>query len=428
MIRYCRRCLYPSNHPLGISFDAAGVCSGCRVHEEKDRLDWRERERKLAAIFDAYRDRSGLRYDCVVPVSGARDSFFIVDTVRRRYGMTPLLVSYNAHYNTRMGIRNLARLRTLTDGDFLQQVVQPQVVKRVMRATLRMAASFHWQSLAGQTVYPVQIAARLKIPLIVWGVHQGCDQVGMYSHLDEVEMSRKYRCEHDLMGLEAEDLEGGEEALTEAELRPFTYPHDREIERVGVRGIYLSNYIRWDSKAQHEAMLARYGYETGPQQRTFDTYNDVDSVHYSGVHDWIKFRKWGYGKATDHASREIRLRRLTRDAGISYARKYAEVEPVDLPHLLQFAGLSREEFDGLVDANRDPRAWKRDASGRWVLGHPVWADMGSYPEAALTRREPSCEFAVTPPRAAEPSDGGYTLLNPGWVHDGPAWAEPGGTA
>lgn len=425
MILYCRRCVYPSNHPLGLELDAEGVCSGCRVHEEKDRLDWTARERKLAAIFDAYRDRSGLRYDCVVPVSGARDSFFIVDTVRRRYRMTPLLVSYNAHYNTRLGIRNLARLRTLTDGDFLQQVVQPRTVARVMRETMRAMGGFHWHALAGQTVYPVQIAARLKIPLIVWGAHQGCDQVGMYSHLDEVEMTRKYRCEHDLMGFEAEDLEGGTEGLTEAELRPFVYPHDREIERVGVRGIYLSNYIRWDSKAQHEAMMARYGYESAPQQRTFDSYNDADSVHYSGAHDWIKFRKWGYGKASDHASREIRLRRLSREEGIALARRHAEIEPADLPHLLRFAGMTRAEFDACVDAHRDPRAWAKDARGAWKLRRAVWDDPGPYAAAALPRREPDCEFAATPRRAPEPADGGYTLLHPGWVQDGPAWAETG---
>jgi hypothetical protein len=272
----------------------------------------------------------------------------------------------------------------------------------------------------------VQIAARLKIPLIVWGAHQGCDQAGMYSHLDEVEMTRKYRCEHDLMGFEAEDLAGGDEGLTEEELRPFAYPHDREIERVGVRGIYLSNYIRWDSKAQHEAMMARYGYESAAQPRTFDIYNDADSVHYSGTHDWIKFRKWGYGKASDHASREIRLRRMSRAEGIAHVRHYAGIEPADLPHLLRFAGMTRAAFDAAVDSYRDPRAWEETPGGEWTLRRAVWDDPGPYPDAALPRREGACDFALTPARAPEPAGGGYTLLHPGWVHDGPAWTGTGG--
>jgi N-acetyl sugar amidotransferase len=422
---YCRRCVYPANHPLGLTFDESGVCSGCRVHEEKDSLDWTTREMLLKDIFDGYRDRSGGRYDCIVPVSGARDSFFIVDLVRRKYGMTPLLVSYNAHYNTRLGIRNLARLRTLSDGDFVQQVIQPQLVRRIMRQTLRTMGSFHWHALAGQTVYPVQIAVRMKIPLIVWGAHQGCDQVGMFSHLDEVEMTRKYRCEHDLMGFEAEDLVGGDEKLAEREMLPYFYPHDREIERVGVRGIYLSNYVRWDSKAQHEAMLDRYGYETADQQRTFDRYNDVDSVHYSGAHDWIKFMKWGYGKATDHAAREIRLRRMTRAEGIAQAMRHAQIEPSDLPRLLEFVDMTRAELNAMIDPFRDPAVWTRKTGGAWELRHSVADDPATYPEAALVRSE-TCEFRSTPIKASEPPGGAYTLLHPGWVHEEPVRAETGG--
>lgn len=424
---YCRRCVYPANHPLGLTFDEAGVCSGCRVHEEKDELDWKARENLLKDILDGYRDRSGGRYDCIVPVSGARDSFFIVDLVRRKYGMTPLLVSYNAHYNTRLGIRNLARLRTLTDGDFVQQVIQPQLVRRIMRRTLRKMGSFHWHALAGQTVYPVQIAVRMKIPLIVWGAHQGCDQVGMFSHLDEVEMTRKYRCEHDLMGFEAEDIVGGEEGLSEREMLPFFYPHDREIERVGVRGIYLSNYVRWDSKAQHEEMLDRYGYETADQQRTFDRYNDVDSVHYSGAHDWIKFMKWGYGKASDHAAREIRLRRMTRAEGIAHATRHAQAEPTDLPRLLEFAGMTRAELEAAIDPFRDPAVWNRRTDGSWELRHSVADDSAAFPDAALPRRE-GCEFRLTPIKASEPPGGAYTLLHPGWVHEGPVPVQTGGQA
>jgi hypothetical protein len=84
--------------------------------------------------------------------------------------------------------------------------VNPETVKKITRATIRKMGSIYWHCIAGQTVYPVQVAVKFKIPLIIWGAHQGLDQVGMFSHLDEVEMTRKYRKEHDLMGFEAEDL------------------------------------------------------------------------------------------------------------------------------------------------------------------------------------------------------------------------------
>ena len=145
----------------------------------------------------------------------------------------------------------------------------------------------------------------------------------MFSHLDEVEMSRRYRREHDLMGYEAEDLID-RHGLTENDLRPLFYPQDADLRRVGVRGIYLGNYIRWDSKAQHERMVADYDYYMGNLPRTFDTYNDVDCRHYAGIHDVIKFRKLGYGKALDHACREIRFGRLARAEGLALAEQYQD--------------------------------------------------------------------------------------------------------
>ena len=98
-MKVCRRCLYTTLHPLGLVIDEEGICSGCRVHEEKDRLDWEERWKKLEQIVEGYRCGSGENYDCVVPVSGARDSFFIVHTIKKRLGLNPLLVTYNKHYN-----------------------------------------------------------------------------------------------------------------------------------------------------------------------------------------------------------------------------------------------------------------------------------------------------------------------------------------
>lgn len=347
----CRRCLYPANHPLGITFDAEGICSGCRVHEEKDRLDWTERELVLAQLLGGYRGRSRGRHDCIVPVSGGRDSFFIVHLVRKVYGLNPLLVVYNRHYNTRAGIYNIERLRTVFGCDIITLTLAPELVKRVMRATLARRGSFHWHALAGHTAFPVQQAVRLKIPLVIWGAQQGLEQVGMFSHLDEVEMTRRYRLEHDLMGLEAEDMVD-KAGASEADVKPFFYPTDGELRRAGVRGIYLGNYVRWDSKAQHERMLEHYNYYAGPLTRTFDTYNDIDDMHFTGAHDVIKLRKHGYGRATDDACREIRFGRLTREQGMRLANAYQQVPATDFAALADFIGLSEQEILAKADRCR----------------------------------------------------------------------------
>lgn len=364
-MQVCTRCLYTSRHPFGLTFDEEGVCSGCRVHEEKDQIDWGSRGERLRALLDQFRNKSGYNYDCIVPVSGARDSFFIVHMLKRVYGMNPLLVTYNKHYNTDAGVRNLANLRTQFDCDIMTMTVNPEAVKRITRSTLRIMGSLYWHCIAGQTVFPVQAATKFKIPLIVWGSHQGIDQVGMFSRLDEVEMTRKYRKEHDLMGYEAEDLVNEFDSVTEADIRLFMYPDDREIERVGVRGIYLENFIRWDSRAQHEMMIERYGYETALQTRTFDWYNDVDCWNYSDLHDYIKLLKLGYGKVTDHACREIRLGRLTREAAKQLVRRYETVEPRNVEAFLKWMGMSRASLDFVLDQHRDASIWARGDNWEW---------------------------------------------------------------
>lgn len=413
-MRYCTRCVYPANHPLHITFDADGVCSGCRIHEEKDALDWGWRRARLAQILDRFRSRSESGYDCIIPVSGARDSWFIVDTIKREFGMNPLLVLYNKHYNTRVGIRNFAYLRTWSDCDAITKMVGLDTVKRITRQTIQDLGSMYWHCLAGETVFPVEAAVRFKVPLIIWGAHQGNDQVGMFSHLDEVEMTRKYRKDHDILGVEAEELVG-RGGLTEADLAPYCYPHDKEIERVGVRGLYLNNFIRWDSKAQHEAMIARYGYETAPQQRTFDTYNDVDSFHYSGLHDYIKFLKWGYGKVSDHASRELRLKRLTREQAIDLVEHYETVEPRDTAMFLDWIGMDAGTFRGHIDRFRDPRIWE-SRGGRWHLRDSVTRHRGDAGvDAVRLDASGPCEFQITPSREPGVPDDRYIIFGKGNV-------------
>lgn len=202
----CKRCLYTTRHPLGLTLDEEGICSGCRIHEEKDALDWAGRWKRLEDLVAPYRITNGKAYDCIVPVTGGNDSYFIVHLVKERLGLNPLLVTYNKYFNTPLGIRNLANLRIRFNCDIIYQNVNPESVKKITRTTLREIGSIYWPCIAGQTAFPVQTAVRYKIPLIIWGAHQGLEQVGMFSHEHEVEMSRRYRKDHDLMGYEADDL------------------------------------------------------------------------------------------------------------------------------------------------------------------------------------------------------------------------------
>ncbi len=324
---HCQRCFYSIDHPLGLIIDDEGICSGCRIHEEKDEIDWNQKWNSLKNIVKRYKSKSKKNYDCIIPVSGANDSYFIVHQVKNKLGLNPLLVSYNKYYNTPLGIRNLANLRIKFGCDILIQNVDPNKVKKITRTTLREFGSIYWHCIAGQTAFPVQTAVRYKIPLIIWGAHQGLEQVGMYSHDHQVEMSRRYRKDHDLMGQEADDLLYLFDTLTENDIWQYRYPDDYEINKLGIRGIYLGNFIRWDPKAQHEEMIKLFDYKTSMFNRTIDCYDHVDCFNYMFLHDLLKFHKHGYSKITDHVSREIRHKRLDRQTGLKLI-KYHEAQPV----------------------------------------------------------------------------------------------------
>ena len=324
----CKRCLYKSNHPLGLTIDNEGICSGCRIHEEKDSLDWKEREDRLAKLVKNYKCKDSRNYDCIVPVTGAGDSFYILHIVKNKLGLNPLLVTYNRYYNTPLGIHNLATLRRKFNCDIITMHVNPKSVKKIIKTSLRMLRSFQWPTLAGQTVFPVQTAVNHKIPLIIWGAHQGMEQVGMFSHLHEVEMTRRYRKDHDLMGYEADDLLQVYDSLREEDIWQYRYPNEEQIENIGVRGIYLGNYVRWDPLMQHKQMVKKYNYKSSVLNRTFDTYDHVDDWFYMNLHDKIKEIKHGFSKVTDHACREIRHKRIKRSIAKKLVDFYSQSPPL----------------------------------------------------------------------------------------------------
>jgi N-acetyl sugar amidotransferase len=414
---YCKRCLYPVNHPYGMVLDDHGVCMGCRIHEEKDSLDWGERFRMLERIVHTNAQRMGRKgFDCIVPVTGGGDSYFIVHTVKNVLGMNPLLVNYNAHYNTKIGVRNLANLATVFDCDIVTSTLSPDLLKRITRHTLKKYGSMYWQVLAGYLTFPVQVAVRFRIPLIIWGVQPWSEQTGMFSHLDEVEMTERCRKEHGLMGISAEDIVDSAAGVTRGDVQPFVYPYDSELETVGVRGLYLSNYIRWDAKRQHEAMIDTYGYESSVQQRTFNTYEDVHCFHSAGVHDYIKYLKYGYSKVTDHATREIRLKRMTREEGISKVLEYSERSPADLSLFLDWAEMSEREFLDCVWNRRDGRIWARDKSGEWVLRDRVDRHINDEGiDAVRLEKKEECHYRVTPTAEPQTPDNQYLLMGRGYI-------------
>lgn len=340
----CCRCLYRSNHPLGILFNADGVCSGCSLHDEKDQIDWGERKSELLELVKDYRQQD--KYDCIIPVTGGQDSFFIVHYVVNELKMNPLLVSFNRIFNTKEGIENLHNLRASFGLDLLQSTINPMVAKKVIQVTLANLGTINWFWIAGQTSLPVRTARDYGIPLIIWGAHQGVEQVGMYSHLDNVEMTKRYRREHDLIGVDERDIFKFDCGFDSNDIHSLSYPSDQDLVNTRIRGIYLSNYVRWDPVLQHQIVEKRYGYKGRSSTRSYYNYDNPDCPVYMSIQDELKQIKFGYGKVTDQLCREIRHGRITKSEAVSKNSEYlAKRDKDSVLRFLTWLGASPGSFE-----------------------------------------------------------------------------------
>jgi len=391
-MRYCARCLYPENARPTIIFDDEGVCSGCRYHESRMKLevDWGERQQMLGEILDDARKLARARgnsHDCIVPVSGGKDSHFQVWLLKKKYGLNPLMVFFNHAYNSPAGLKNIENLANRSGCDLITYVAGVDSVRRVSRHMLETVGDLTWHYHAGIRTVPFQVAVSYNIPLIVWGEHGFAELTGLVSLEDFVEFTRWTRKEHDMRGYEPEDLVG-KGGITVGDLRPYVYPSDEEIQKTEVRGIYLSNFFYWDAKKQAEHMKAEWGFNTVTykRDRTFNLYAKLDD-HANDVHDYLKYLKFGYGRATDDASMEIRHGRLTREEGQKLVKEYDAAEPTSLGHYCEFLDMKGPDFYRLVERMRDPKIWAKE-HGEWEPTDAVWKHPGT-PATDAHRPKPS---------------------------------------
>jgi len=412
-MRYCARCLYPENAKPYIIFDDDGVCSGCRVAEAYEKVDWPARETLLREILEDYKARAraaGSHYDCIVPVSGGKDSHFQVHLIKNVYGLNPLLVCYNHLFNAPLGIRNLENLFAKMSCDLLRFSSAPEAVRGISRYMLKTVGDLTWHYHAGILTVPIQMAVRFEVPLIIWAENNFSNLVGTFNPDDMVEFSRKHRKDFGLRGIEADELLNADSGLTWQDIGPFLYPDDEAIGRVGVRGIYLSNFVRWHEYDQALEMHRRYDFQPArsARERTFNRYAKLDDLHANGAHDYLKYLKFGYGRATDDAGTLIRLGMMTREEGIEMVKRHDGARPRDLDLWLDFVGMTEDKFMAHVDPLRDPEIWARDESGAWRTLDSV----------ANHANAPGVDAARLPLKANRPQDfprGRYDLEDPRWL-------------
>lgn len=373
-ISWCKKCVLPSNAAITLNFNSEGVCSACQVEDTKKNINWDDRLKLLIDEVEPYRKPSG--YECIIGVSGGKDSYYQVHFVKEKLGLNPLLVTYNGNNYLNAGWKNLWKMKDVFNADHFIFTPGTDTLIRMNRLCFRKMGDMNWHNHSGIMTMPMKMAVLHNIPLVFWGEHGWTDMGGMHSLQDFVEYTARYRKDQALRGYDWYDMIGDtEDPVYENELEWSKYPTDEEINKVGLRGIYIGNYDPWDMNAHTELVIKKYGWEPSkePFERTYRKMSNLDDKYENGIHDYLKYIKFGYGRGTDHAAKDIRRGYLTRQEGIEMVKKYDHIKSSDLYDWLKYVNKDEKWFDDIADGFRDSRVWVKDDNNNW-LKRNIWEE------------------------------------------------------
>jgi N-acetyl sugar amidotransferase len=349
--------------------DAEGVCNACRSYERRSEIDWDARRQELLRLLDKYRRRDGSNWDCIVPVSGGKDSTYQVVRVLQ-LGLNPLCVTATTCDLTPLGRKNIENLKHL-GVDYVEVSPNPLIRAKLNRIGLTQVGDISWPEHVGIFTIPVKAAVQFNVQLIVWGENSQNEYGGPASAADTNVLNRRWLEEFGgLLGMRVSDLVGME-GIEAKHLIPYSYPSDEELARVGVTGLFLGHYIPWDGLS-NALIAAANGFRCYDKvvEGSMVNYENLDN-HQTGIHDYFKFLKFGFGRATDLACMQIRRGRLTRQDGLDAVQRLDGKFPWEylgkaLNDILRPLDITVDEFIRLCDKFTNKKIFRRDASGALI--------------------------------------------------------------
>jgi N-acetyl sugar amidotransferase len=405
-VKYCKRCVISNQRPNSavefkhtaastkktINFDDEGVCDACRVAEEKHRtIDWEERARHLRELCDRFRSKDG-SYDCIVPGSGGKDSFYAAHVLKHKYGMHPLTVTWAPHIYTDWGWRNF---QSWINAGFDNILTTPN--GRVHRLLTRLAVEnmFHpfQPFIIGQKALAPKMALLHKIPLVFYGENEA-EYGNPKEDADKAKRSWQYFTGGDekntfLGGTSIADLKA-DYGLDASDLAPYIPANPSEIEQLGMEVHYLGYYLKWHPQSCYYYSVEHGGFQASPERTpgTYSKYNSIDD-RIDDFHYYTTRIKFGIGRTTYDAAQEIRSGDITREEGVALVRKfdhefperfadeifrYLSIPEKEFPEaskMFEHPQMTREYFMKLSDRFRSPHLWMYD-DGEWKLRHNVF--------------------------------------------------------
>jgi N-acetyl sugar amidotransferase len=335
--------------------------------QKKVAIDWRQREKDLVKIFQKFcKNKPGV-YDCIVPVSGGKDSIYQVHLVKNVYKMNALCVTFRTLARTPRGEENLQALRNM-GVDHIDISPNPIGVNKLTRkAFFEFGDCSLLDHLAIYSVIP-NFAVRLGIPLVLWGENPWMEYGGNMSEADISKLNREFLKNHNILkGRTVEDW--AKDDLSLQELQAMLYPSEEQLDRLQYTPIFIGYFLPWDSVKNMEVAV-RYGFkirEKGPIMGLYD-FSDLDCMNIV-IHHYFKWLKFGFNRVTDNASNEIRKGRMTRQEAVKLVREKDGMKPPReyIEAFCRQIGITEKEFWEVAEKFRNKDIWQKDVNGEWYI-------------------------------------------------------------
>ena len=364
MIVYCTVCFLPSTKP-DLYFDSKGICAACTAYRDRKIIDWDRREKEFFEIIQRIRSKSKSKWDCIIPVSGGKDSTAQV-LKALELGLNPLCVTATTCDLSELGRRNIENIKYL-GVDYMEFSPNPIVRAKLNRIGLVEVGDISWPEHVGIFTIPVRAAVQFGVPLIIWGENSQNEYGGPASASSNNVLNRRWLEEFGgLFGFRVSDLSDAYE-IRDIDLIPYSYPTDEELAAVGVTGLFLGYYFPWDGFANYTLAVA-HGFESFGKviEGSVVDYENLDN-HQTGIHDYFKFLKFGFGRATDLVSISLRRGKITREEGLKliknhdgkYPWTYLD-KPLDL--ILDKIDMTIDEFNIICDRFTNKTLFLKDES------------------------------------------------------------------
>lgn len=362
-MRYCRRCVLPDTKP-GLKFDEEGVCSACRSVERKPGIDWGARQARLMEFCDSIRGRAGNEYDCVVPVSGGKDSCYQVYMMSQVYKLRTLAIIVSPHLQTEEGIDNLNNLVSQLGVDLIKISVRHSTLKKIRRKAFLEIGNPNYAEHRVVFAGVARTAMFYNVPLVVWGEDIGVEFGGNVVSTDG---SAEQLINNDLFReVGFDELLAG--TIPESELFFYRHPDIEAIRRRHIRSIYLGYYHWWDG-FKHLQVARQYGFagrHAGPLSGNVLNYDNIDEK-LCEIHIWLKFLKFGFWRPTDQCCYKIWNGYMRREEAVSLVlEKQYEFPGEYFEQFLEFHEITETQFWEVAERWRNQDIWTR-MNGRWRL-------------------------------------------------------------